>query len=97
MIIICLITIAKPCCGNEEKCLESTESEQTEHHEGSIPCESTPCSSFFTCGNCSGFILHTENITEPYPTKFIEQLSSRISSEAEQSGYVTALVKPPIG
>ena len=95
VIIIFMVTLVKPCCGEETSCMDEIEIPQGESSESQSPCDATPCSSSFTCGNCPGFIIAVDSSEGLHVFPDTDPKASQVGNKTVQAGFVNGLKKPP--
>ena len=101
VLIISVMSIGTPCCELEYNCHDQADMahsmEPDKGHQIPNPFEDdTPCSSFLTCGNCTGFILLESEAACLYRLTHPDKPSPRTHQDTVQEGFLKGLLKPPL-
>lgn len=96
--LMTLLLSMTPCCSGESHCQEETARECAEHHEEDqqMPDAESPCSPFYTCGSCFGFVYQQVSFLASGLLPFTEQDFNSFYTENLSGSYLHPPKKPPI-
>ncbi len=93
-----LILSVTPCCVGESHCVEEMAIECTEHSdaEQDTPHPNPPCSPYYACGNCLGFVYQPGSSLTLCFLFFTEQDFNSFYVESLSVSHLHPPQKPPI-